>query len=401
MRNTYIDDMSCGHPELPRHMRRLLGPLLFAYLCVAVAFGCAAPRPSVVTTASSGWADVPSRRCNHFFVVDVMLNGRGPFAMIVDSGASMSVVASHVAHQFPEATLDVRRVRFETGAPSEALASIPVRQFNTVSAGPVTWRQLIALVVDVPIMFDGPPGVRLDGILGYNAFEHLLLQFDYRANMIRVRHGSLRGSPEALRLESAGAPLLSLDIQGHRLHFLIDTGASTTLMVPEDTTWAFSEQPRPVGTRIMLDGTSTQYMGRLAGDLELAGLPFHEPPVTLRKRIAVIGEGILRYYRVTFDASGRRLLLEATHSSPVRLPIPRGAGVSLHRVADSWVVAEVFPGSRAEAMGLLVGDVLVSINGEPVRIAPCASSAEDGTLLIQRGEVVLAVEWRRALLDAD
>ncbi len=155
----------------------------------------------------------------------VFVNGRGPYAFIIDSGASRSAIEPRVAAELglvpdPQQTLTLRGV---TGA-----EEVPSLLIETLQAGDIVLRNQQLPVIAIQV-FAGA-----DGILGVDGFAGMCLHADFTDNLItiaangcpRMRRGWIR-VPATLRfgqLIRIGASVADVTV-----HAIIDTGAASSL----------------------------------------------------------------------------------------------------------------------------------------------------------------------------
>jgi predicted aspartyl protease len=154
----------------------------------------------------------------------VMINGQGPFRMILDTGANQSVITTHVAEALglplsPESMLMLHGV---TG-------SIPVHAVRLQS---LQTGDLVQSDIKVAVLRSVMGGA--DGILGVQGFEGLRVTVEFRKDRITIAHS--RG--ERARMNEGTIPaslhfgrLLVVDgrVGSIRVKAVIDTGAETTL----------------------------------------------------------------------------------------------------------------------------------------------------------------------------
>jgi membrane-associated protease RseP (regulator of RpoE activity) len=158
---------------MPRPARRLA---LAALLIVLPAFG---PAPEPLAAGPSGRAVVPFDLLdsNHI-VVRARINGKGPFRLIFDLGAPITLLGSKAA----EASGAVK-----PDAPRSFLFSIRGEaRVETLEVGDLTAKDLPVVVLDHPTLkalgdFLGQP---LDGIVGYTFFARYRTTIDYPARQI-------------------------------------------------------------------------------------------------------------------------------------------------------------------------------------------------------------------------
>jgi hypothetical protein len=161
-------------------------------------------------------------------VVAAMVNGKGPFRFIVDTGATNSTVSPRLVHE-----LGLQ----PTGAASIVLngitgtAQVSAVTLDRLQAGDMTIDQLVAPVVWAPVMAGA------DGILGAAGLTGRSLSVDFERNYVRISRGVEMGvRAEALKIHATRVThgLITLSMQVGRVHGLavIDTGSERTLGNP-------------------------------------------------------------------------------------------------------------------------------------------------------------------------
>ena len=158
-------------------------------------------------------------------VVAAMVNGKGPFRFIVDTGATNSTVSPRLVQE-----LGLQ----PTGAASIVLngitgtAQVSAVTLDRLQAGDLSVDQLVAPVVWAPVMAGA------DGILGAAGLTGRSLTVDFQRNTVRISRGvemAVRG--EALKIHATrvthGLMTLSMQIGGVRGLAVIDTGSERTL----------------------------------------------------------------------------------------------------------------------------------------------------------------------------
>ena len=154
----------------------------------------------------------------------VMINGRGPFRLVLDTGATRSAVNAQVAEAIGIAPDPAQPVllRGVTG-----IVAVPTIRVDSFSVGDV-----IVTPAILPIVADALGGA--DGVLGTEGFADKRVFIDFRHDRITVSHSSgARAPPDfiSVPLEHSGAGLLivSAHVGGVRVHAIIDTGGQATI----------------------------------------------------------------------------------------------------------------------------------------------------------------------------
>ncbi len=154
----------------------------------------------------------------------VMLNGQGPFRLVLDTGANRSVIVDRVAEALGESARSKARlqVRGVTGT-----AVVPVARVETMEIG-----DLLLAPVDLPIVPDVFGGA--DGVLGNEGLLDKRIVIDFRRDLISIKR-SWREPPgpefQTLPITFRQSHLLVVDVLIGRVSAkaVIDTGAPDTL----------------------------------------------------------------------------------------------------------------------------------------------------------------------------
>jgi len=157
-----------------------------------------------------------------------MVNGKGPFRFIVDTGATHSTVSPGLVQALGLQPSEVPSIVLNgiTGT-----AQVSAVTLDRLQAGDMTFDQLVAPVVWAPVMAGA------DGILGAAGLTGSSLSVDFQRNSVRIARGvemAVRG--EALKIHAIrvthGLMILSMQVGGVRGLAVIDTGSERTLGNP-------------------------------------------------------------------------------------------------------------------------------------------------------------------------
>lgn len=307
---------------------------------------------------------LPATFCRNLFLVNVTINGHGPFQMVLDTGATHSAVSQRIARALQadvsQAAVDVSGAR---GDSTTATAALRVR---TLEAGGLTLRDFDALVLDFS-PFAATLGERVQGILGYSAFEGLLLTLDYPRGEARVSRGDLdRAAPHTLQTLRTTAPVVRANIGSRPLRVLLDSGLDGSIDLADAGPSDFESAPVPVANSHTIGGAALDYAARLNTDITLGDLTLRRPIVCKIPQDNLIGAELLRRFVVTFDRRSRLVRLDPAEGTGDTLTFPPLKGIGVAFTADrdfGSQISQVFPGSTAEAAGILPGDIPIRFNG--------------------------------------
>ena len=349
-----------------RSIRLLVATTLFALLLPLPGCGLflrLSPRETWLP--ESEIVDVPAVRCANMFLVRAEINGRGPFTLLIDTGA-VGVVLT------PEAASRLREWTRPTMLPAIGAtgAVVPIRQrvwVNRMRVGEVEFRGLDAFVLDLT-GFETVVGGELDGILGYRAFGDVLLTLDYIDSRVVLQRGEVRdpGDGTVLRIEGQHVPWITIRTQGKPRRVIIDSGSSGDFSLKKAENLRYREPPRVVGTVLAIGGHELRRVGRAAGTVELGSHVLEEPLVEPRSAVSLMGTQIMKHFRVTFDQRKRRVWFDGRSREPLSFGPLYGIGVGTLPTEGVLRITHVFEGLPAARAGLRVGDIIETIDGRPL-----------------------------------
>lgn len=263
------------------------------------------PRSVDVPLVSSGipGANLP--------VVEVMLNGRGPYRFGIETGAGFVGMKTSIAD-----SLHLRR----SGGPDD----FPEFAADSVSVGAASFQGVT--IVGMPRAATG-----VDGILGLPFFHDVLLTIDYPNHRARFEKDSLPAANgrDVLALTRVG-PFwaTSLSLGGKAFESVIDTRSTGTLSSPPVIAdqLTFIQEPVVVG-RAGGAGIPEREVkaGQLKGDAQLGQFTFPNPMLTIHSlppgfpETPLIGSSILENFTVSLDQRHARLRLARDGSSVIEL----------------------------------------------------------------------------------
>jgi predicted aspartyl protease len=156
----------------------------------------------------------------------VKINGKGPFRFVIDTGASRSTLAPHLAKSLGLAPSVGRNVMLNgvTGA-----AEVPTVAVKSIEIGALKFENQ-----DLPVIFTSIMG-NADGILGVAGFHDQRIDVDFKRDRVLVSESNGRRphfSMVTARAVRNQTGLMILDVRvGRRIKAkaVIDTGAERTL----------------------------------------------------------------------------------------------------------------------------------------------------------------------------
>ena len=299
----------------------------------------AAPEPdatgaaAAVTSPAGTPVNAANDAANHL-MVDVHINGHGPYHFVVDTGADRTILASEVAVELGLSRGEkvilkgvVRAVLTETVA------------IRTMTFGSITKRHLTVPTLSRSLL-------DADGYLGLDFLDGHRVTFDFRNHLLEVSEPRgrfsanwVRGSEARIRASGSSGHLQALDcmVDGVPATAFIDSGAEVTAANGPLLVALARRNPdfRDVGSIRLIDITGGEILGQVAvaNRIRLTeALIFTDCPLViadflvfdvwgLRRRPALlIGMNLLRQFgRVSIDYGLRELRFDLAYRS---LPQP-------------------------------------------------------------------------------
>lgn len=294
-------------------------------------------------------------------VLDVMVNGHGPYRFAVETGAGFIAVGPGFGAK--------------AGLISTATSGgLPSYHIDSITFAGISFQDF--QIAEMP---RGATGV--DGILGLPFFQDVLLTIDYPARKLSISRDELPASngETILDLKHSG-PFWTMPIEfaGQKMRGVLDTrGTGMLSVVPQVAEKLPFDGPLQVMGRAGGAGIPDAEIkgGKLNGDVRLGRYSFTRPTITSRSlppgfpEEPIVGDVILRNFVVSLDQRNARLRLDRTGSTSIELPTPqsRRAGVTTGPVQP--VASTDAPGPLANYAGEF-GDRVISL--------------ADGKLFIQR-----------------
>ena len=304
-----------------RPLRRLVNPAIQT-LTLFLITGAAA----VTATAQQFAATAPLTWRGLMPVVEVKLNGQGPFALAIDTGSGMQAdIDPSVATQLQLTP----KGRVRSGDPSQVNdRDLETSIIDSVSLGGVEFRQVTTVIRKQRITADYPD---VDGILGFPLFTEYLLTLDYPAMQVRLVRGSLPAANDAdilpFEIENR-IPVIQLAIGRMKVKAHLDTGNFVAgFILPEDLIEhiPLASPPVTVGRARSISNQIEIKQAQLNDTIRIGRFDFPQAVVSFPALSNTnIGFKVLRDFTLTFDQKGRRVKFNRANS-PATETVKSGA----------------------------------------------------------------------------
>jgi hypothetical protein len=370
----YTDRRDVQGVKIPFHVRTTRGDpkfdevvdvqkITFNEPLAGIAFGPPVENTELAFPGGRAAVDVPFEVYSGHIFVRVILDGRGPFRMLLDAGGTNVLTAETAA------------LLVGAGKPVPKAMGVSVTSINGVELGGQRY-----IVADIDAFLRRVEGLDdIAGVLGLEWFVRMPIKVDYsRARLTLFDPAQWKpGAGTRVPVAARGRlPQVRGSIDGVDGAFEIDMGSRTSLTLAP----AFAAK-NDLATK--LGGKSEAITGAGIGGpvrsllargkmlkLGTVEVPF---PLVVIPRIASgqaaqteiagnVGIGILRQFAVTYDLPNDGIYFEryVNYGTP---DITDRGGLWVERGAEGYQVVDVVANGPAAQAGLKAGDVIVEING--------------------------------------
>lgn len=232
--------------------------------------------------------------------VMAMVNGKGPFRFILDTGTGGdAIITAELAGLLDLPEAGMTRLNDPSGRGGQPAH---LRLIDSLTVAGVEFHAIKA--VEHPLInAEGP----CEGVLGFTLFKGLLLTLDYPASRVTLAAGHLDPdgdrSVHNFRMPD-GVPIADLTIGSVHVGALLDSGGAG-LSIPERLTpqLRFAAEPTVFARGESLSSRFSIKAGRLATDVHLGDITFDQPWVEINPAfpLANFGSVPMQHFTITFD----------------------------------------------------------------------------------------------------
>ncbi|MCA1817489.1 MAG: aspartyl protease family protein [Acidobacteria bacterium] len=294
-----------------------------AVLALAVTHGVARTRVEGARTKSDGAAVVPFDSSNDLIVLSVTLDGKGPFRLVLDTGATGHAISPQVAE---ELGLKVEgSAGIDTGLRTMATAGIA--RVGRVGLGGCTLADQVFFVAPLP------PSVPFQGFLGAEVFRRFAVAVDFRTARLTLTPAAAfdykgGGTILPLKFYKRDTPQVRATVGGVSGWFKLDTGYNDALALFPKFVAAHRldekyEPQRSEQGGATLAGEVGEVSVVRVPSLKLGAIELRDTEAAIYRDAGTsndafagaIGTKLLERFHVIFDYRGGRLILEAPRTS--------------------------------------------------------------------------------------
>jgi predicted aspartyl protease len=331
---------------------------------------------SIVGGAAS--TTVPFRLLNNHVYVQAMVDGKGPYTFIVDTGGHTLLSARVVK----AAGLKAVGQSVESGS-GDGHSTSGFVHYDEIAIGGVRLKNQMGFASEV---YDKSiEGIPVDGMVGFELVRRMVTTIDYDRHTITFTDPARFRPSKAL---GTAVPFVFYDhlpnvagsAMGLPAHYDIDTGSRSEIDFTSPFVNAHHLRDRfAKGTSAVtgwgVGGPARTYMVRLsslklgpvqvddiaAGLSEAKGGSIADPNYE-----ANIGSALLKRFVVTFDYAHQVMYLKRITPTPSDVGTFDRSGLWINAKDGGYAVTDVAKGSAGAGAGIAIGDVIVAIDGKPV-----------------------------------
>jgi hypothetical protein len=320
---------------------------------------------------------IPFEMIDNRVIVQVMINGKGPYRFILDTGAG-AVISTKAAKELglevasTGTTAGVGGGRVQSGTTAVQEVQLGPAKFTGESFGVIPFD-------DMPSVF----GTRtIDAIFGTPVFERYVVTHDYIGKKLTFTDPArfhYKGAGTVIQItRPISIPVVQATLDGVPARLGLDTGARSSLLLytpfVEKNKLREKYKARVEGVTGWGIGGPVHSQLVRAKVLEIGPIKVSDIVVRLSTQKSglstgtqldgLLGPDVLKQFLTIIDYSRMQVILEknANYGKPDTWD---RLGAWLGQRGDTFEVIDVIGGSAAAAGGLKVGDLVLSVNGTP------------------------------------
>jgi len=242
-------------------------------------------------------------------VVDMKINGQGPFRFVLGSAATISILDTSLLQEASLTRAEGQRAATAGGQPAA------LYRIDELRAGGLVLRNITAAVMPLKNFASGASQPR--GILSAAIFQSCLLTYDYPGHRVFIERGRLAAADAQATFQySPGLPVLPIRIAGMEWSARLDTGSSDGLTLPSRflQELALASPPKSAGKMRTIAGDFALSRARIKSPIEIGRYTIDAGEVYFSDVMpgsapGILGYQVLQHFAVTIDPQNRRIRL--------------------------------------------------------------------------------------------
>lgn len=256
---------------------------------------------------------IPIDMSTHRPIMDIMIDGKGPYKFIFDTGSTTNVIdeSLHEAFGFKVVGEDPLQTPGSKNRLFSKRVNVPKVYFPDTPISKDAEMNVIALRKMLPV----------DGIIGGFFFEDYLVTMDYPGSKLILTEGKLsKNDPDVISfIQDARTLNLMIDVAGHTVEAHLDSGNPLTITLPHSLMdqLTFKEAPQkgmPMRTPVASFDT---WEAQLLGKVTIGNAVIENPRVRLAEgyKYVNVGYGVINQLRTTIDRKNSLIKFEKTEQT--------------------------------------------------------------------------------------
>jgi predicted aspartyl protease len=232
--------------------------------------------------------------------VMVMVNGRGPYRFVIDTGTGGdALITPELATELALPAVGQATLSDPSG---QGARKVPIVQIDTLSLAGVEFSNVRAIQHTFPAEAGSA-----QGLLGFTLFRDYLLTLDFPNRRVLLDTGALDpdGNKSVFPFRMpAGTPIARINIGGQPTDAQLDSGGGG-LVLPASLAarLKYDVDPIPFAAGQSICTRFEIKMGRLASDVKLGRYTFNHPVVEVHPAFPLVNFGSppMQMFAITFD----------------------------------------------------------------------------------------------------
>jgi predicted aspartyl protease len=288
---------------------------------------------------------------------------------LVDTGSNCTIIDSAFARRLglkPSGTALVER-NYSTEEHAMATA-------DNVRIGAKSWSSVPLVVLDLTVLSKMGAATIL-GVLGTDLLAKMRMRVSYSSGNGEVVDDIEQGGLPVALQKGGSRYFVPVIVGTSRLEMLLDTGTNLTAL--SSTAWQslpFSSGANQTIEGIQSSGGPARTLLACIASLQVGDTPLHNLPIRVISSLTsgsfadptfagILGGDVLEHFELTLDLGHSVIYLKRDagfRADPYEFVT---IGIQFFKSGDFFSVVAVWKDSPAEAVGVLVGDRILSING--------------------------------------
>jgi len=278
--------------------------------------------PDPTAFVPSSGVEVPLRLVRGRPLVDVRINGGGPYTFLFDTGAAGDARAdSGLVEKLKLTVIGESR----GGAPGGQIVTMPIVQFDTIEIGAARWAPVAAPSRDYNQReSSGEP--HIDGILGLGLFADSLVTLDFPRGVLRIAPGALPDADgrDIIAFENPRRVVeITFDVAGTTVTGDLDTGGPDGVTLPGGMMdrVPLAGPAKVVAQGATVSGSMDISEGALRGTVTVGRYSILNPTIQFVPPFphANLGIALLSQFALTVDQKNKRVRLAHEGNAPIVL----------------------------------------------------------------------------------